>query len=324
MKSFWDGKRVLVTGASGLIGAALVEELLKKKGVSVVAAGRNLEKLETVLGRCEGVKFALFNLFGPERISGDYDIIVHTAGNASPDLFVGCRFDTLVGSYCGAQKIVQYLYEHRKTKVVCVSSSEVYGNALAPKSGFREEDACGHVDILSPRASYPMGKMMMEAFCATIAGEWNVDISIVRPGHIYGPTAGESDKRVSSMWPRMAARGEDIVMKSDGRQIRSYTYAADCATAIMKVAEKGKRGEAYNIAHPEVKCSIKKFAATVAKAAGVKLRVEAPKASEKKAFNPMLNSTLDASKLLALGWRPKYGVEAGIKETIEALRAKAQ
>ena len=143
---------------------------------------------------------------------------------------------------------------------------------------------------------------------------------IIRPGHIYGPTALESDNRVSSFWAYAVARGEHIVMKSDGSQIRSYCYCLDSASAILKTLVKGEPVRAYNISNPESIISIREMAELLAKSAGVELKMEIPTESEKKAFNPMSNSSLDSTELLELGWRGLFNAERGFDHTVKILK----
>lgn len=309
-------KKILITGASGLIGRALCEVALSL-GATVIGAGRSRAKF-VALEKDSHFRFMSYEATGVFACEDTPDIIVHAASAASPNLYTSQPVETMLANICGINEILRFAKDH-PCKVIYVSSSEVYGKAEPREDGFKEEDS-GYVDILSPRSSYPMGKRAAETLCAAYAAEYGVDVSIVRPGHIYGPTASESDGRVSSLWPRVAARGEDIVMKSSGAQIRSYTYAKDCATAILTVALRGKKGEAYNIANPNVACSIRELAETIAACGGIELKMEHPTGAEAAAFNPMNNSRLDADKLVELGWCAEYDVTHGVRETIDSLR----
>ena len=109
-------------------------------------------------------------------------------------------------------------------------------------------------------------------------------------------------------------------MKSDGCQLRSYVHCVDCAAAILAAMCKGVSGEAYNISNRESVISIRDMAEILANAGSVKLRMELPTDSERKTFNPMNNSSLNAQKLETLGWRGKIDARRGFRETVAILR----
>ena len=166
-----------------------------------------------------------------------------------------------------------------------------------------------------------MGKRAAETLCAAFSFEYGTETVIVRPGHIYGPTALNSDNRVSSAWAIAAAKGEDIVMKSDGAQLRSYVYCLDCASAILKVLLEGEVTHAYNISNPASIISIREMAKIVTNTAGVKLRMDLPSETEQKGFNPMASSALNSESLQALGWKGIFSAETGFNHTVQILRA---
>jgi nucleoside-diphosphate-sugar epimerase len=128
------------------------------------------------------------------------------------------------------------------------------------------------------------------------------------------------DNRVSSAWAYSAARGEDIVMKSDGSQLRSYCHCLDCASAMLTVLIKGEDCTAYNISNPDSMISIKQMAQILAKHSGVKLITQLASENEKKSFNPMSNSSLDSTRLESLGWKGCFDADTGLGHTVEILR----
>ena len=109
-------------------------------------------------------------------------------------------------------------------------------------------------------------------------------------------------------------------MKSDGSQIRSYVYSLDCASAMLKVLLCGENCHAYNISNPESIITIKQLGEFLSKAGNVELRIELPTEEEKKGFNPMSNSSLEANSLLNLGWRGCFNAEAGLSHTVKILK----
>lgn len=315
-----SGKTVLVTGASGLVGSAVVRELLSA-GASVIAAGRSVARLRSRLGENQGLFYMEYDATWHNDFSFKADYLVLAASPASPNLYVEKPVDVMLSNTVAVNELLSYAVQTKVGKVVYVSSSEVYGRMTPPPTGFKE-DRFGEVDIANPRNSYAESKRAAELLCVSYAKQHGIDVSIVRPGHVYGPTATESDGRVSSLWPRMAVRGEPIVMKSEGRQLRSYIHCRDCATAILKVLECGEAAKAYNISNRNSVVTIRQLAETISRKAGVPLKLECPSSDERKAFNPMDNSSLDASRLEALGWVAEYDLEAGVHDTIRELRER--
>ena len=105
--------------------------------------------------------------------------------------------------------------------------------------------------------------------------------------------------------------------------VRSYCYCLDSASAILKVLLKGENRQAYNISNPGSIINIRQMAELLVKAAGVKLQMELPTEEEKRGFNPMSNSSLDSTELLALGWRGLFDAEQGFGHTVEILKEMA-
>ena len=182
------------------------------------------------------------------------------------------------------------------------------------------ESEYGFIDLLVPRNSYSVGKRAAETLCAAYTDEYGLDTVIVRPGHIYGPTASRSDNRVSSAWAYSAADGEDIVMKSDGAQIRSYCYCLDCASAMLFALLEGQTAHAYNISNPDSIITIKEMAGILTDSVGVKLVMSLPTEAERKGFNPMMNSSLESTELQKLGWKGLFDAREGLSHTVRVIQ----
>ncbi len=321
------GKSVMITGCTGLICSAVVDVLIRwntthEGKIRILAAARSEQK---AAGRflpysgSDWFSFVSYDASSAEnRLVHSCDYIIHGASNASPNKIVREPVETMLSNFTGMKYLLDYARERGTKRILYISSSEVYGK----KEGNMpyRPDEYGYIDLLNPRSSYSVGKRAAETLCASYADEYGVESVIIRPGHIYGPTAVQTDNRVSSAWAYAAARGEDIVMKSDGAQIRSYCYCLDSASAILKVLLRGESVHAYNISNPKSVITIRKMAELLAENAGVKLRLELPTDKEKQGFNPMSNSSLDSTELMALGWKGLFDAERGFAHTVEILR----
>ena len=103
---------------------------------------------------------------------------------------------------------------------------------------------------------------------------------IGRFSRVYGPTMGKDDSKAIAQFIRKAAAGEDIVLKSEGNQLYSYTYVVDAAVAALYLLLYGKSGEAYNVADENSEITLKELAGILAEAAGSRVVFELPDAVE--------------------------------------------
>lgn len=319
------GKQVLITGASGLIGSAIADTLIccnltMDAGITVYAAGRSERKLRRRFahGLNAGLIPVAYDATEAVAFTFGCDYIIHAASNASPELYVKEPVQTMMANITGVYELMKYATGHKTVKFLYVSSSEVYGKLDHGRPLVEEE--CGHVELLNVRSAYPMGKRAAETMCVSCSQQYQVSVSILRPGHVYGPTAQASDNRVSSAFTRQAAAGQDLVMKSAGTQLRSYCYCIDCATAALAVLTRGENCQAYNVSNSDSIITIRQMAEILAGYAGVRLIMDLPTSAEKAAFNPMDNSSLDSAKLEGLGWRGQFDARKGLSHAIMVLK----
>jgi nucleoside-diphosphate-sugar epimerase len=232
-------------------------------------------------------------------------------------MYVDLPIETLMTSIDGVRNMLNYCKNNSVKRFLYVSSSEVYGVKKEEQAFL--ENMYGNIDIDNVRASYAIGKISSELLCRSYKKEYNIDCVIVRPGHIFGPTASEKDKKVSSEFSYLAAKGENLVLKSAGLQKRSYCYSLDCAGAILVVLIKGASGESYNIGHDEI-TSIRDMAKYMADAGNVELSVGIPTEKELKSFNPMNNSSLNNQKIKDIGYKDTFGVKEACTHTVKILK----
>lgn len=313
-----SGKTIFITGATGLICSALVDVLivLKKRGVDVriIAAGRNSSR---IIDRFNNdVTPFEYDAMSPVNMPEGIDYIVHGAGNASPELYISKPVETMLSNITGVNNLLEYCVG-RNIRMVYISSSEVYG--LKESKDAFVESRYGYIDQDNIRNSYSESKRASEMLCRSYAKEFGVNISMVRPGHIYGPTASQKDKRISSDFAYKAAKGENLDMHSPGLQKRSYCYCVDCACAILMVLINGKIGEAYNIGTEDI-TSIYEMAHILAETGNVSLTATEPTEEERKSFNPMDNSSLSVEKLQMLGYKQVFPAKVGLDHTVKILK----
>lgn len=322
-----NGKTILITGIGGLICSAVADILIQYNeihngNINILAAGRSSEKITNRFGIFENKSYfhyIKYDAINPKsNITEFANYIIHGASNAFPSLIVKEPVETMISNISGLLGLLNYAHEKGSSRLLYISSSEIYGKK--DENQPYKENEYGYIDLLNSRNSYSIGKRAAETLCSSYSDEYGIETVIVRPGHIYGPTASSSDNRVSSMWAYSVAHGKDIIMKSNGEQVRSYCYCLDCASAILRVLLHGKNKHAYNISNPDSVITIKYMAEILAKSAGVQLKIELPTEEEKKGFNPMLNSSLDSINLQRLGWKGFFDAETGFSHTVQIIK----
>ena len=314
------GKSVLITGATGTIGSFVADTLIRfnhqnAAKLKIYLEGRDLEKLRMRFEECENIDFLIYDMESPIKFEVSVDYIIHAAGNAHPAAFNGDPVGTIIGNVESTFALLEYLKKHCGKRLLYVSSGEVYGQGDVSISAFKEEYA-GYVNALSPRSCYPLSKRTTENLCVSYWKQYGGETVIVRPCHTYGPCMTTTDNRAHVQFFHNALDGEDILLKSAGRQMRSYNYVADCVAGLLTVLINGEPGEAYNLANPESRLTIAQLAAKIAKAESKKVVFEDPTSVEIANQSPIAKQVLDTQKLEKLGWKPAFSIEEGISHTL--------
>ena len=317
------GKRILITGANGLIASYIVDTLLwlndnHDYNTDVYALVRTKEKAERRFFENlnnEHFRIVLQDVTQPLlNVDCPFDYVVHAACNAHPLAYATTPVEVIKSNITGTENVLNYMLTHGGGKMVFVSSSEVYGENKAADS--LTESMYGYIDITNPRSCYSESKRAAESLCVSFSKEYNIDVCMVRPGFIFGPAVPSDNSRADAQFLRNAIAHKDIVMKSAGAQLRSYEYVSDAVSGILTAMINGENCNAYNIASPISSATIREFAETIAKSAGIKVVFENPEEVEKAGYSVISKCILNSDKLLGLGWKPSATLEEGVRRMI--------
>lgn len=314
------GKSVLVTGATGLIGVHLIDALMLLGNVKVYAVGRNKNKAATRLGEYfNNTNFAFIeqDVCQPFPEGLRVDFIIPLASNTHPLAYSSFPVETIKLNVKGAEHALE-LARKCGAAVLYPSSVEVYGNPDSPNP--IAEDYTGNLNLSTARACYTESKRVCEAMCQSYLSEFCVDTKIVRLSRVFGPTMLETDSKASSQFIKKALAGEDVVLKSKGEQLFSYTYVTDAVAAMFHVMRFGEAGKTYNISNEKCNVRLKDFAQTCASFAGKDVVFDLPSEVELKGYSVAVNAVLDNSRLKAMGFVPMYEFSDAVYRTIEILK----
>jgi nucleoside-diphosphate-sugar epimerase len=284
--------KVLVTGASGFVGRALVEELRHAEGAYEVHA----------LARTDG-DLADASVAGAAVAELRPDVIVHSAARIG---VVRCEDapEQAVRANVLATALLARAAAAHGARFAYVSTSDVYGSAATAD----EETPA------SPESLYALTKLWGEQAAALYAPE---GLTILRLANPYGPgvEAGEAKGAVPTML-RQADAGEPIpVFRGEAR---SFCWIGDIVRAIRLVLESGEQG-AFNIGWDGEAVALADVARVACELTGAPqdliVEVEPPAGR--------VMTRIATERIRALGWRAEVSLDEGMRMLLEQLRAGA-
>ena len=313
--SFWRDRRVLVTGGTGLVGAALMRRL-REAGADVVCLVRDwvpqsevvrtrlIEQLVTVRGDVRDQALL-------ERVLGEYEIhtVFHLAAQTIVSIANRNPVATFETNVAGTWVLLEACRRSPTVReVVIASSDKAYGEAAVLP--YREDTP------LAGRHPYDVSKSCADLIAQSYAVTYDLPVAISRCGNFYG----EGDLNWNRIVPgtiRSVLRGERPVIRSDGRYVRDYLHVEDGAVAYMVLAERlaadaKVRGQAYNFS-TETPLTVLDLVHKILGLMGSKLEPEV----RNEATHEIRDQSLNAARARAeLGWNPTLTLSAGLERTI--------
>lgn len=318
------GSRWIVTGATGLVGACLVDFLsgLNRRyatDIGVTCAVRNVAKAEAMFDKtdcnieCYEYDFASDGAFCPPQ---EADYLVHLASPTASKDFIEKPVETLNTSLLGTRQVLEYAKRagKRLKGMLYVSSLEVYGTVWDDSEPLTE-DRQGYLDPMQARSSYPMAKRAAECLCHAYNSEYGVRVMTARLAQTFGKAVDENDNRVFAQFARCAAADKDIVLFTEGELRRCYCHTEDAVEAMLYILLRGEGGMAYNVANEDAYISVRDMAEMVCREFGknMKVRIE-PK--EGMGYSPVTYLRLDTRRIRALGWQPRHDLRQMFESVI--------
>lgn len=319
------GKSVMITGASGMIGSYFVYTLMKlneKFGakIKIIPLVRNVDKLDNQVIDNEDVYPIIQDVTDRINFEEDLDYIIHAASPASPKIMKEKPVETNFANTVGTANTLLLAKEKKVDGYLFISSREIYGKPLNNQKYFTE-DSFGLIDQLVPRNAYAEGKKAAENMCVGFNQEYGLNTKIVRLAHTYGPGMSIYDGRVQADFLKNLVNGENILLKSDGSSIRTYTYVSDAVSAMFKILLKSK-DMVYNISDERNEVSIRELAENIVEISADKnLKLIFDIEDDNNGYAPFKFGILSSEKIHnELGWKAKYSIKEGFKRTYDFLK----
>ena len=249
MSLFWRDRRVLVTGATGLLGGYLVARLLDGRAEVICLVRDHVPQSQLVAGgmieRVRVVRGDVTDQLLLERILGEYEIetVFHLAAQTIVPIANRNPASTFDSNIRGTWALLEAVRRGSLVKqMVIASSDKAYGRHDTLPYDERAP--------LLGRHPYDVSKSCADLIAQSYAATYQLPVAITRCGNLFGG----GDLNFNRLIPgtvRSILRNEPPVIRSDGSFIRDYFYADDGAAAYMLLAQAlaerpELRGEAFN------------------------------------------------------------------------------
>jgi GDP-L-fucose synthase len=314
----FQGRRVLVTGATGLIGAHFVEELLERgASVRIVAHERHPwfgHAVDVVTGDLRVRDTCV-------RAADGVDDIVHAAGVSGGSRRVTTGpIPMFTDSLLMNTQMLEAARLARVQRYLFVSNSSVYASG---DGWLKETDAWGPDARGVPENETGMVKRVGETQCSLYHRSAGMAIAIVRAGNAYGPHDTfdlDASHVVPALVRKAVERQDPYVVWGAPDVVRDFIHARDIARGGLFVLERHAVAEPVNIATGRP-VTIRELAELALKTAGhtgatIRFDASAPPASPAK--------RLDLALMRRLGFAPGIALEDGLAETVAWYRTAAR
>jgi len=295
--------KVFVTGGSGFIGIPLVRHLLEK--------GHEVKMLDLKEPAISHKNLKFVNKSVMDELAEDIkgcDLVLHLAAILGVNNSDNKPLETMRINLEGSVNVFKSAIEANVKHMVYASSSEVYGE---PRELPIREDS-----VKGPVSTYGVSKLAAEIYAKAHNHEFDADIKIVRFFNVYGQ--GQSDNFVVPIFLNNALANKPIQVFGNGNQTRCFTYVEDAVEGLLKVVEKGKTGEAYNIGNnqPTTMLELAKLIKEITGSSSEIIKAGFGKDTRLKE-REIEYRVPDISKIESLGWKPTTMVREGIKKILE-------
>lgn len=312
---------VLITGAAGMIGSYLMYTLtalndLKSYNIKIVALVRNKTKIQPYFKNRPDIIVLEQDVCDRINYNEKIDYIIHAASPASPKIMKEKPVDTIMANTIGTFNTLKLAKKNNVKGYLYISSREVYGEPYEGQEEFTEE-TYGFVDPILPRSCYSEGKKAAETMCISFKEQYGVNVKIARPAHTYGPGMSIYDGRVQADFLKNVINHENIIMKSNGEALRTYTYIRDVISALFFVLLNSD-DVVYNMADENAKITIKELAEMLVGLYPERnLKVEMQIDEDTRGCAPFKLGIINSDKIRKIGWKPTVSLKDGFRRTVE-------
>jgi dTDP-glucose 4,6-dehydratase len=314
--------RILVTGGAGFIGSAFVRFTLDRYSADDVVVldkltyAGNLNNLSRVAHdpRYRFVRGDIADRDLVGELVASADAIVNFAAETHVDRSILDAGDFVHTDVYGTWVLAEAARKANVDRFVQVSTDEVYGSV---ERGASTEDA--PLDPSSPySASKAGGELLVHSYIRT----YGLPALTVRGANAYGPY--QYPEKLIPLHVTNALQDRPLPVYGDGQQRRQWTHVDDFVSGVDAVLRRGTPGQTYNVGNPEVESDLppnlevsRAILRQLGKPASLIQFVTDRPAHDRR-------YRVDPTKLLGLGWTPRWLFRDGLLETVRWYAANTE
>lgn len=316
----WKNRSVLITGASGLVGSHMLDELTNQKANIVcllrdwIPASRYYRRsviIETNEAYGDVEDFDLVS-----RVINEYQVqtVFHLAAQTQVGIANKNPLPTLRTNIMGTVNVLEACRINKVEQVLIASSDKAYGDHV-----WLPYDETTPLRGLHP---YDVSKSCTDLIAQTYAKSYGLQVGITRCGNLFGPGDLNFNRLIPGTIQSLLAK-EAPIIRSDGLMTRDYFYVKDAVHAYMMLAEyihqKGITPGIYNFSYGKPYSTLQ-MVELIQRVMGTNL----VPVIQNQASNEIKEQFLNSAKAREeIKWSPKWTLEQALKETVEWYKVNA-
>lgn len=316
-----EGAKVLVTGAGGFIGSHLVEALhaMGAKVTAMVHYDARADHTNLSLASPQvlaGVKVISGNIEDPFFVSSavaGQDVVFHLAALIAIPYSYVAPASYVRANVEGTLNVLEAARTHKVARVVHTSTSETYGTALYTPIDEKHP--------LQGQSPYSASKIGADKLAESYYLSFGLPVATIRPFNTFGPR-----QSARAVIPTIISQAlaNPVVRLGSLSPVRDLNYVADTVAGFIAVAQsEAALGEVINVGSGSA-ISIGDLAKLILKLVGVDKEIVADSERTRPEKSEVMTLLADSRKALQLtGWKPRVGLEQGLRETIDFVRQHA-
>ncbi len=313
--SFWQGKKVLITGATGFLGGWVVRQLLEQ-GADIIAISRRprpnsqlelagFDRRATIIRGTAEDQAVVAGAFAAHELAA----VFHLASMVDVNAALREPAAALRASIQSTINLLEQIRLHQPNALMIVASSDkAYGTQPTP---FQEDKP------LEPKHPYEIAKATQDLIAQSYGRLFNLNVAITRCGNYFGGY-DFAFERIIPYTIRQILRGQAPVLRSDGNFTRDFLYIEEAAQVHLMLAERlaadsNLRGQAFNFSH-EVAVPIIGLVAQISRMMGSDLQPIIASTAQAEIKHMRLDTTKARTQL---GWQPAVDFDAALARTVK-------